>query len=864
MRNECASGAALAEFVRLQPSDFEFLSGGGASGELMRAKDWSATALGPIESWPQSLRTSISTCLNCAFPILIWWGPELVMLYNDEYGSIIGQKHPSALGERGQAVFPEIWSTIGPMLNQVLTRAEATRSRDLLLLLNRHGYSEECYFSFSYSPIRDETGGVGGVFCPVIETTEKVLEERRLRTLKDLAEVATSHTKSVPEVEKLCISALARNRSDVPFTVLYEVGEGLPRFVNAYGVDLESAKKYSPPADAVAGETVVLDDLSALPGIDVSPFGETIRRAVALPIPQRHPAAVLVLGVNPRRRLDDDYRRFFDWVGNGVASALANARALQVEHERAEKLAEIDRTKTLFFSNVSHEFRTPLTLMIGPLEELLGASDRPEGDRDRLDVAYRNALRLLKLVNSLLDFSRIEAGRVRASYEPTDLAAFTAELASNFRSACEAAGIRLTIDCSVLPGPVYVDRDMWEKVVLNLLSNAFKFTFEGEISLSLQASDGQAELSVRDTGVGIPESELPHLFERFHRIEGQRSRTFEGSGIGLALVQELVKLHGGNLIVRSEVGRGSTFTIRLPFGTAHLPQDHMTADALAAPTSIRTDAYVHEALSWLPEEAQSLQASRAPATKSPDFAERGRILLADDNADMRAYVTRLLEPYCDVTTVEDGEAALAVMRQHRPDLVLADVMMPRLDGFALLHAIRNDSRLRDLPVIMLSARAGEESRVEGLQSGADDYLIKPFVARELIARVRANLNLSRARQAAMTAVRESEKRIRSWFRQAPGLICILHGPDHVFEFANEAYQHVVGSRQLLGKSLREALPEAETQGFTTLLDRVYRTGEPFIGREMPLDLRRGPGGSKERVFFDFLYQPIVDLEGKVT
>src|SRR3712207_1752938 len=222
-----------------------------------------------------------------------------------------------------------------------------------------------------------------------------------------------------------------------------------------------------------------------------------------------------------------------------------------------------DRAKTTFFSNVSHEFRTPLTLTLGPLEEVLGRPSLGAEERARVEVAHRNGLRLLRLVNSLLDFSLVEAGRARASYRATDLAALTAGLAGNFRSACERAGLRLVVDCPALPEPVWLDRDMWEKVVLNLLSNAFKHTFEGGITVAVRARGGAAEVAVRDTGTGIPAAELPRVFERFHRVENARARTHEGTGIGLALVQELVRLHGGAIAVASAPGRSEEHTSEL-------------------------------------------------------------------------------------------------------------------------------------------------------------------------------------------------------------------------------------------------------------------------------------------------------------
>src|SRR6185312_4459945 len=267
--------------------------------------------------------------------------------------------------------------------------------------------------------------------------------------------------------------------------------------------------------------------------------------------------------------------------------------------------------------------------------------------RENLEIAYRNGLRLMKLVNTLLDFSRIEAGRTQASYEPTDLAGLTAELASNFRSACERAGLRLIIDCPPLPEPVYADRDMWEKIVLNLLSNAFKFTFIGEIGVAVRAVDGSTILTVHDTGTGISGEAIPRLFERFYRIEGAEGRSYEGSGIGLALVQELVKLHGGTVAVESQLGRGSAFSVTLPLGHAHLPAGRIGAERTQTSTALRAQAFVAEAMRWLPNVADAndstLDVEAADIIGEPaTTGDRPRVLVADDNADMREYVRRLL------------------------------------------------------------------------------------------------------------------------------------------------------------------------------------------------------------------------------
>jgi PAS domain S-box-containing protein len=488
----------------------------------------------------------------------------------------------------------------------------------------------------------------------------------------------------------------------------------------------------------------------------------------------------LVAGVSALLVLDEQQRAFFELLTTQIASVVANARAYEEEKRRAEALAELDRAKTAFFSNVSHEFRTPLTLILGPSEDALDDKRVDAQARNRIEMIHRNALRLLKLVNTLLDFSRIEAGRIEATYVRTDLGAFTAQLASTFRSAVERAGLRLTIDTSAEPDqPVYVDRDMWEKIVLNLLSNAFKHTFEGEIAVVLRpATDGNAvELVVHDTGVGIPSAQVPRLFERFHRVPNARSRTHEGTGIGLALVQELVKLHAGTIAVSSLEGQGSTFTIRIPTGSAHLPQDrvHDTGDPNPASwVGLRTraaSAYASEAMRWLPDADLELESADTDTGSfvPPDATAGSRILLADDNADLREYAARLLRRRgWDVEVVADGEAALAAVRRRAPDLVLSDVMMPRMDGFELLDALRSDASTSTIPVILLSARAGEEAKIEGLDAGADDYLIKPFSARELSARVSAHLTLAKSRIRAVAeadAAREDLARANERLRQ---------------------------------------------------------------------------------------------------
>ncbi|MGA7886065.1 MAG: ATP-binding protein, partial [Acidobacteriaceae bacterium] len=389
------------------------------------------------------------------------------------------------------------------------------------------------------------------------------------------------------------------------------------------------------------------------------------------------------------------------------------------------------------------------------------------------------------------------------------------------------------------------------------------------------------ELSVRDTGAGIPQAELPRLFERFHRVETTRARTQEGSGIGLALVQELVRLHGGTIQVESVEGAGSTFTVRIPLGTAHLPADRLGTKANRARAASGAAGYISEALRWLPADLQGEGADEAPlilpvraaGSAALEAPQRQRVLVADDNADMREYLSRLLAQEYEVHTAADGNEAVRVARHVRPDLILSDVMMPVLDGFGVLGAVRSDAELSNTPVILLSARAGEESRIEGLEAGADDYLVKPFTARELLSRVNNHLRMAGMRREAMEreaclrAEAENERqRLREMLAQAPAAIGVMSGPEHRWTFVNENYIRVTGRSSpadFLGKTIRESLPELKGSGFWELLDEVYRSGRPYVGREQKARLRSGPVEELANKYFDFVYQPLRDAQGQV-
>jgi PAS domain S-box-containing protein len=826
-----------------------FPEGGGDMGAVMRALDWKSTPVGLPAGWPQSLRTAVGLLLESRFPMLLCWGPDFIQFYNDPFRPILGAtKHP-AMGRSARDTFAEAWHIVGPLFDRVMA-GDAVGFEDMLVPLDRYGFLEECYFTYSYSPIRAEAGDVAGVFVTCTETTGRVIGERRLRLLQELSAVSTAG--GTAGVCRGVAEVLARGATDVPFAELYLLdpdGTTLRRAAAAGAAAGDVLAPAGPDGAARWPLQRALDTGALLVADDpASPSG----RAFVTPVFVSPGAAagVLVAGAGASLPIDERYSGFITLVARDIGTSLAAAGALEEEKRRAESLAALDRAKTTFFSNISHEFRTPLTLMLGPLEQALDSAN-PALRGDQLAVVHRNALRLLKLVNALLDFSKIESGAANPAFEPTDLRQLTQDLASTFRSAMSSAGLDYEIHCAVVPADVAVDRDAWEKIVLNLLSNALKFTFHGRIRLSLHQRGDRIELEVQDTGVGIPEAEIPRLFDRFHRVHGTSARTHEGSGIGLTLVNELAHVHGGTLRVASVLGRGSTFTVSLPAQRVAAGAEARGHPPAATPEAAARP-YLVEALRWLPSTSNPEPSLAAVTGHATSAAAAPTILVADDNLDMRQYLVRLLSDRWIVHEAADGTAALAAARVSQPALIISDVMMPGLDGFALVRALRSDAATRHIPIILLSARAGEEASIEGLEAGADDYIVKPFSARELRARVEAQLLRAEIR----TIEGARDRQLAEMFRHAPVAVAVLRGAGHVIEYVNEQYMAVVGRRELVGRRLLDAVPELLDQESARLLDRVYASGEPYTAEAQPVTLNRGPHGAAEQAYFNFVYQPM--------
>jgi PAS domain S-box-containing protein len=644
---------------------------------LMRRFDWGGTAIGVPERWPQSLKAAVRIMLASPQPISIGWGSELIHLYNDPYKSIIGGKHPWALGRPTSVVWSEIWQDIAPRLTKVLGGEEGSCSEAQLLIIERDGLPEETYHTFSYSPIPADDGSPGGIFCASTDDTQRLISERQLSLLRELASRA-AEPRSVKQACERCASALMTDPLDLPFAMVYmtEPGGQVAQLMALSGIDpnhhavkpslrLDSGAGW-PLAEVVARHTPCLvTNLREVFACEFPSGGwrQAPAQAVVLPVASSSEAGrsgFVIAGLNPFQRYDERYARFLELVAGQIAAAVKTAEAHEEQRRHAEALAEIDRAKTAFFSNVSHELRTPLTLMLSPLEEVL-AKELDSDSRSLLGIAHRSGVRLLSFVNTLLDSSRIDTA----------------------------------------PAPV-------------------------STRVHAQADEGPRWL-------------------------------------------------------------GSDSTRESP-----------------------------------PPSSEGLQTDVSGA------AEHGeRILLVDDDADMRDYVRRLLTGRYTVETVGDGQAALQAAWRQRPDLVLSDVMMPRLDGFSLLQALRNDVQLRDVPVIFLSARAGEEARVEGLEAGADDYLSKPFSARELMARVRVNIEMATLRREAVRV--ESVLRLEAQTAQERAEAILASINDGFFALDGEwrfTYVNAAAER-LLNRSAQELLGKSHWEEYP-----------PTVGTELEAHYRR--------------------------
>lgn len=735
----------------------DVFGGPGAMRAHYRAADWTKTALGPVETWPPDLRSVVKLLLASPLPMVARWGPEPIRIQNDAYARTL----PSELRGPRSLDHDDLHAL-------VRKTAEAFGEHDRPFMVERDGVVEERYFTVTVVPV-STARGVEGTLSTVIETTVHVLATRRMATLGKLA--GAPHASSVNDAYRALVEAFEDNPHDVPFVLAYAIDTTHRQAVlkahvrvdantelAPHVVDLGSSRAAWPLADTTSSRAAaVVSDLATRFSASVlGPWGEAASEALLLPLlaetAESAPVlGVLVIGLNRRRPLDSAYRDFLDLAAAQIASGIIRAQAFEMSRARAHALAEANRAKTAFFSNVSHEFRTPLTLVLGHLDRALERRDQvSETVAADLELATRNARRLFALVTSLLDFAAAETHRLEPKLERVDLAAETERIAALFRPAAEQAGLAFVVECQPLASTVAVDPEMWAKVLVHLLSNALKFTFEGEVRVTLRERAQHAELVVGDTGVGIASGEQSYVFDRYFRGTPERARTHDGAGIGLAVAKELVRLHRGRIRVQSTVGRGTTFTVWLPlFGQydTHVDPARRTGRDLHDRPAV--SALAEAALAWTKRAAPPNEVTDASDAALRHTNPGARLLVVDDSADMRTYYERLFgELGWRVDAIDDGARALERMKAACPDIVIADVVRTTGGGFDLLRGVRADSQLAHVPVVIVTARADEGAAVEALTAGASDFIVKPFAPRELVARVAAQLEVARVRRRA--------------------------------------------------------------------------------------------------------------------
>ncbi len=710
--------------------------------------DWSATVLGPRDSWPALLRLLLDLCLDSEFPVQISWGPELLVLYNEAYIPLLGaEKHPWALGRPASEVGPHLWPGSEHHLREVMQTGRPYHSGDQRLIINRHGYPEEAYFTCSLSAIRDSDGTIVGLFNAITETTQHLLYERRLQVLRRLGAVSITADDSLASTCRAAVEVIGKTRESVPFLAVFlqdHPGEA-PRRVAGYGFDdnaaagcelVEPAPTNGPVLEVMEhGGTVLVSGLrERYPGVFAAgPLGPLEPdQAFVLPVillGTRKPMGVLVIGVNPYWRPDEAYTAFAAMAARQLGVMITDAISYQSERKRQQALAELDRARTEFFQNVSHELRAPLTMLLAPLQDILDEPGvvLPAAARDTVATSIRAAEGLQRVVDALLDTSRAESGALAPDLEEIDLASVTADLVEVCKPAMEGR-LHLRIDVPAEPLRAYVDRIMWTTIVNNLVNNALKFTPAGEVAVSLGGDDSQVVLTVTDTGVGIARDEQAQIFQRFHRASNSDQQP--GSGIGLSLVAEMAAAHGGSVEVDSEPGVGSQFVVRLP--------RYDRAQAAVEPT----------------ESAAEPQAEREPAG-------RPRLLIIEDEPDLRRYLTKLFtkDGYA-VEAAADAATASTALERNAPDLMITDVMLRGQSGLDVLTALRQEERMARLPVVVLTARADAETAIEAFAAGADDFVVKPFNSAELLARVRAHHQMSQLRDLAIDAAETTVGQLR--------------------------------------------------------------------------------------------------------
>jgi len=670
-------------------------------GLAVRSFDWASTPLGPMSAWPQSLRLAVGICLNSRFPMFVWWGAKLINIYNDAYIPVLGKRHPGALGQPAREIWSEIWDVIGPQADAVMLHGEATWNERALLVMERNGFAERTFFSWSYSPIFGENGEIVGLFCACTEETQRVLAEDALR------ESEARFRQLADAMPQIVWTARPDGTLDYYNRRWFE-------YINMPESALDRATwdRFIHPADLQrvyeAWATSVRSGDSYQTEFRVRRADEMFRW-------------FLVRAVSVK----DEEGRIIRWLG--TCTDIHDEKQLQA---RNEDLLESERTarneaerasqmKDEFLATLSHELRTPLNAILGWAQILRDGPADAEDLREGLDTIERNARAQTQIIEDLLDMSRIINGKIRLDVRQIDPAVIVYAAVNTVKPAADAKGIRIQTILDPRAGLISGDPNRLQQIFWNLLSNAVKFTpKDGRVQVILERVDSHVEVRIIDTGEGIKPEFIPHVFGRFRQADASTTRRHGGLGLGLAIVKQLSELHGGSVRASSAgVGQGATFVVSLPLIAIHAE----------------------------PSEAEV--ARRHPKAGQVPIPHKGcaeltgvKVLVVDDEADARGLVRRLLED-CGATVIVAASASEGywMLQSERPDILVSDIGMPCEDGYALIRRVRalEAEKGGDTPAVALTAYARAEDRMKAVAAGFQHHVVKPVEPAELITMVAA-------------------------------------------------------------------------------------------------------------------------------
>ncbi|KAJ3328748.1 hypothetical protein HDU76_009361 [Blyttiomyces sp. JEL0837] len=807
-------------------------------------RNWEKTPMGRMESWPTVVLSTISVIMNVSEPMCVIWGEERSIIYNDAYAHLYSFP-PESVGDSIMSLRKQAFERGGREMVDRVLRGETLRLRAYSRMIKRSDESwEERLFSSNMWPVRNEFGYIEGCQVLFIDITAAILAEERMVHLKRSLEKLMALT-STDQLFRDYPNITSEASKHISYSAIYMLDDAKSVLTRAAVYNLEDTNPALPAAIKVSAsnprmfpvnecfKNKTIMEVHNVSGFSTLPSGQPdnvfAREAILVPF---HLATkndtiryegVLVVGVCAHRNLDDGFKEFASLLAGNLIQAFGVIDSFQMERKRVDDFARLDEQKTRFFTSISHEIRAPLSLVLGPIEDCMssqledillpalpndseassGQASKKEHFIRKMTMAHENAVRIRVLVDRLLDFHKLEAGKMKPRFvQINNLTLITKNTIEIFRSAIEGKGIICDTDrIEEIKDVCVLDIDMWEKILFNLISNAIKFTERGKISFALSRKEKTDEIvfELDDTGPGIPDEEKPLIFTTFFR--SKRTATVQGTGIGLSFVKELVTLHNGTVVVSDGASQtGTTVTVRIPrIGSTTTVDDKDVNIPTSASSSSNLLGYIENHNNNHVHDVIKVQTSISNPAKSMRNDTTGmNIMVIDDNSEMRSYVAEILSELWNVHAFRSAEDALDALKDIKIDLIVCDILLPKMSGIEFTHTIRSTESTQDVPVFLLTAKSSEDSRLHGLLSGADDYIIKPFSRRELVSRINTRLELQKLRKelenlvSNRTAQLINEKKKYEHLARASPVALVQLSKEFVPKYFSDKYWSVLG------------------------------------------------------------------------